>query len=55
MKVLVSGTTRDMEARRCEQLREAARELGQSLAAAGHTLLVGSEDEADVDPFVVTE
>ena len=34
-------------------MRAAARELGRCLAAAGHTLLVGTDDKDDVDPFVV--
>jgi hypothetical protein len=53
MKVLVSGSLRDLDDALREQLRGAARELGQCLAVAGHTLLVGSEDPEDVDPFVV--
>ena len=53
MKVLVSGSLRGMEDQRKEEVRAAARELGKCLAAAGHTLLVGTADPDDVDPFVV--
>jgi len=53
MKILVSGSFRDIDAKMHEPLRDAARELGKALALAGHTLLVGSESQDDVDPFVV--
>src|SRR6188508_626463 len=53
MKVLVSGSFRDIEVEMHAPLRDAARELGKSLALAGHTLLIGSENKDDVDPFVV--
>ena len=53
MKVLVSGSLRGVDEQRKDQVRAAARELGKCLGAAGHTLLVGTEDKDDVDPFVV--
>jgi hypothetical protein len=54
MKVLVAGSLRGVEDQdRREQLCAAARELGKCLALAGHTLVVGTEDQEDVDPFVV--
>ena len=53
MKVLVSGSFRDIDVEMHAPLREAARELGKSLALSGHTLLIGSENKDDVDPFVV--
>jgi len=53
MKILVSGSFRDVDSKMHAPLRDAARELGKALALAGHTLLVGSENQDDVDPFVV--
>ena len=53
MKVLVSGSLRGLEDQRKDDVRAAARELGKCLAAAGHTLLVASDHQDDVDPFVV--
>ena len=53
MKVLVSGSLRGFPEAQREQIRGAARELGQGLARAGHTLLVGSEDTEDIDPYAV--
>jgi hypothetical protein len=54
MKVLVSGSLRGVKDPQQQDLvRAAARELGRCLAAAGHTLLVGTDDKDDVDPFVV--
>jgi hypothetical protein len=51
--VLVSGSMRGVDEQQHDDVRAAARELGKSLAVAGHTLLVGSADQDDVDPFVV--
>jgi hypothetical protein len=54
MKVLVSGSLRGLEGDQQKDLvRAAGRELGKSLGAAGHTLLVGTADPDDIDPFVV--
>jgi hypothetical protein len=53
MKVLVSGSLRGVEDQQKDHVRAAARELGKCLGAAGHTLLVGTNDQDDVDPFVV--
>lgn len=53
MKVLVSGSMRDMDPTLAPQCTEAARDLGRELAASGHALIVGSENPEDVDPFVV--
>lgn len=54
MKVLVSGSLRGIDDQdQRSRLSAAAAELGKCLALAGHTLLVGSEDREDVDPFVV--
>jgi hypothetical protein len=54
MRVLVSGSLRGLkDERHKDDVRAAARELGKCLAAAGHTLLVGTDDQEDVDPFVV--
>jgi hypothetical protein len=53
MKVLVSGSLRGLEEPQRDPVRAAAKELGNCLAAAGHTLVVGSEDPDDIDPFVV--
>lgn len=53
MKILVSGSLRGLAEHQKDEVRAAARELGKCLAAAGHTLLVGTEDPDDVDPFVV--
>ena len=52
MRVLVSGSFRDLREPSKEPLRKAAQELGEALAAAGHTVLLGSESEDDVDPYV---
>jgi hypothetical protein len=53
MRVLVSGSIRSIDPVRQPQLLAAAKELGERLATAGHTLIVGSEDPEDVDPHVV--
>lgn len=54
MKVLVSGSLRGLEKEEeKEELRAAGRELGKCLGAAGHTLVVGSDNQDDIDPFVV--
>jgi membrane protein YqaA with SNARE-associated domain len=53
MRILVSGSLRDVPEEQHEQLREAARELGKCLGAAGHTVLVATQDHNDVDPYVV--
>ena len=52
MRVLVSGSLRDVPEGRKEPLRKAAQELGAALADAGHTVLIGTDDQDDVDPFV---
>jgi hypothetical protein len=54
MKVLVSGSIRGIDPGRRQQLIAAAKALGEQLAAAGHTLIVGSENPDDVDPHVVS-
>jgi hypothetical protein len=53
MKVLVSGSIRGIDPGLRERVIAAAGELGTRLAAAGHTLIVGSENPDDVDPHVV--
>lgn len=65
MKVLVVGSGRHIwdgdeepeagsEAeRRLELLRSAGESLGRELAARGHTIIVGSDHERDIDPHVV--
>jgi hypothetical protein len=53
MKILVSGSLRGVDDGRKPGVRTAAEELGKAVAAAGHTLLVGSEDPDDVDPYAV--
>ncbi len=53
MKVLVSGSIRGIDPARRQQVLDAAKELGERLALAGHTLIVGSEDPNDVDPHAV--
>lgn len=53
MKVLVAGSLRGIADDQSKALCDAATELGACLARAGHTLLVGTEDRMDVDPFVV--
>jgi len=52
MRVLVSGSLRDVPEDRREPLRKAAQELGQALADAGHTVLIGTDSPDDIDPFV---
>ena len=52
MRVLVSGSLRDVPEERKESVRKAAQELGGALAAAGHTVLIGTDSKEDVDPFV---
>ena len=52
MRVLVSGSLRDTREEWKGPLREAAQELGAALAAAGHTVLLGSHNVDDVDPYV---
>ena len=53
MRVLVSGSLRGIDPKLLPSLQDASRELGKALAQAGHTLLVGSDNPDDVDPFVV--
>jgi hypothetical protein len=54
MKVLLVGSVRGTEdAQKAEAIRTAARDIGKELAARGHVLLVGTDDEADVDPSAV--
>jgi hypothetical protein len=53
MKILVSGSLRGVDAAATTELKDAARELGKAIAEGGHTLLVGSDDPDDVDPYVV--
>jgi len=54
MKVLVSGSVRGIDNHDLRsQIYAAAGDLGKCLAQAGHTLLVGSDDREDIDPFVV--
>lgn len=53
MKVLVSGSIRGVDPKRHQELIAASKELGERLAAAGHTVIVGSENPDDVDPHVV--
>ena len=53
MKVLVSGSLRGVEDQQKDHVRAAAREVGKCLGTAGHTLLVGTDDPDDIDPFVV--
>jgi hypothetical protein len=53
MKVMVSGSLRGVADQRKEDVRAAARELGKCIGAAGHTVLVGTADADDVDPYVV--
>ena len=60
MKVLVSGSLRPptdatpgVADDQKVPVREAAQELGKFLATAGHTLVVGTDNPDDVDPFVV--
>ncbi len=52
MRVLVVGSSRHEEADQ-EAIQAAAREIGKELARRGHTVLIGSDDERDVDPHVV--
>jgi hypothetical protein len=52
MRILVSGSLRDIREEWKEPLRQAAQELGAALAAAGHTVLLGSDNPQDVDPYV---
>jgi hypothetical protein len=52
MRVLVSGSIRSIDAARQPHVIAAATELGERLATAGHTLIIGSEDPDDVDPHV---
>ena len=53
MRILISGSLRDVPRERVDDLRTAAGELGKSLGTAGHTVLVGTNDPDDVDPYVV--
>ena len=53
MKVMVSGSLRGVPDERKKDVRAAARELGKCIGAAGHTVLVGTADADDVDPYVV--
>ena len=53
MKILVSGSLRDMPEETRQKLAGAATELGKAIAVAGHHLIVGSDDAEDIDPAVV--
>jgi hypothetical protein len=54
VRVLVVGSVRctDDEAIR-DRIRKAGHELGRCLAERGHTILVGSDNQYDIDPSVV--
>ena len=53
MKILVSGSLRDMPEETSQKVNIAAAELGKAIAEAGYHLIVGSDDPRDIDPAVV--
>ena len=53
MKILVSGSLREVDPAASADLKSAGTELGKAIAEGGHTLIVGSEDPDDIDPYVV--
>ena len=53
MKILVSGSLRDMPEETKQRVNIAAAELGKAIAEAGYHLIVGSDNPRDIDPAVV--